>query len=645
MLFNQILRNNTIVFGVAMKKIFLALILLVCFCNLALANEPTQNKSEFFPLEDVKPGLIGTGKTIFSGNQTEEFQVEILGKFPSIVGHPGRSLIIMKLKGVQTDRTGVFAGMSGSPVFIDGKLLGAVAYAFPLSKEPIGAITPIQDMISIFENKEERVEDRGMSFQELALASQSKELNTNFTQVTASNFAQAVSSFSPVPVSAQVATSIPALAPFIGQNLMPISTPLTISGIDPNVFSYFSNYFQSLGFQPVLASGSASNGAMESHSENTLTPGKTVGVELIRGDLAIAAFGTVTWRDKDRIYAFGHPFFAPGGIGGTVLPMTEGRVITVVPSIANSFKLSASEKLVGSMMQDRATGIYGKLGVAPKLIPVKVNIATSRGKKQTYQMEVVSDSFLTPLLVQISTLNSILSTERSLGDLSINLESKIKLKSEGEISFGNSFSQGAAYFAASLYVGYPLSVLYGSGFPMDVESVEITVKASDKRANGNLVGISLDKTEVKRGEKLTLQAFARNEKGETYIEKIPVVIPNDAPLGKLNLTVGDGTVMAGLEQRVLINANPKDLKALVNSVNNLPRNDRLYIRLHYADTGAIVNNQALPSLPPSMMATLDSSRATSSYIALPFASVLTQEVPPASFLINGQQTISIKVIQ
>ncbi|MBI4850704.1 MAG: hypothetical protein HY819_02640 [Acidobacteria bacterium] len=623
-----------------MKKFIFALILMVTFSALTLASEPTQKNNDFFPLEDVKPGMKAIGKTIFAGGQTEEFEVEILGKFPSIVGHPGRSLIIMRLKSPQTDRSGVFAGMSGSPVFINGKLLGAIAYAFPLSKEPIGAITPIEDMVSIFENKEktEHGNSQGMSFQELALASQS--LKSGFLQSSSS-----FNSLSPVPIGDQAIASVPALAPFMGQSLMPIATPLSISGIDPSVFSYFANYFQPLGFQPVLASGSSSMGPMEKATEDTLTPGKTVGVELVRGDLAIAAFGTVTWRDKEKIYAFGHPFFAPGGIGGTVLPMTEGSVVTVVPSIANSFKLSKSEKLVGSMVQDRATGIYGQLGIMPKLIPIKVNVTTSRGKEQSYKMELVSDSFLTPLLVQFSTLNAILSTERSLGDLSINLESKIKLKAQSDITFGNSFSQGAAYFAASLYTGYPISVLYSSGFPIEVESVEVTVKATDKRASGTLTAISVDKSEIKRGEKLILQAFARNEKGETYTERIPVTIPSDAPLGKVNLTVGDGTVMAGLEQRVLINANPKDLKALINSVNNLPRNDRLYVRLHYSDTGAIVNNQALPSLPPSMMATLESSRSTSSYIALPIATLLTQEIPPTNFLINGQQTISIKVIQ
>lgn len=638
-----------------MKYFLLSLGLILALASFSFAEEPTKptkstepTDSPFFPLDQVKPGMKAIGRTIFQGNQTEDFEVEILGTFPSIVGHPSRSVIIMRLKSPQTDRTGVFAGMSGSPVFINGKLLGAIAYAFPLSKEPIGAITPIQDMVSIFSNPENKKTENkaeqhsGISFQELLAASTSaisspKDFNSNLAQPT--------SALPPIPIGAQAVMSVPDLSPFLGQTLMPIATPLAISGIDPTALPYFSNYFQALGFQPVLASGASSQGSLQAFSDDTLTPGKSIGVELIRGDLSAAAFGTVTWRDKDRIYAFGHPFFAPGGIGGSILPMTEAKVITVVPNISNSFKLAMSEKLVGSMTEDRATGICGQLGVNPKLIPLKINVTTSRGKKQSYQMELAEDSFLTPLLLQFSTLNAILSTERSLGDLAISLEGKVKIKNQPDITFGNSFASANSYFAAILYSGYPVSTLYSSGFAVDLDGIEIDVKAADRKANGSLIRVSIDRTEVKRGEKIIVQAFARNDKGENYTEKIPVTIPSDAPLGKLNLTVGDGNVMAGLEQRALISANPKDLPALIKAINNLPRNDRMYVKIHYTDSGAIVNNQALPSLPPSMMATLDTSRSTGGYLVLPVATVLTQEIPPASFLIGGQQTISIKVVQ
>jgi hypothetical protein len=631
-----------------MKKLFLTVFLMLIFISTSLAQEV--NKTEFFPLSEVKPGLKGVGRTIFAGDKTEEFEVEILGKYPSIVAHPTRSVIIMRLKSPQTDRSGVFSGMSGSPVFINGKLLGAIAYSFPLSKEPIGAITPIQDMLSVFSNAEQSVEERhesGISFQELVAASVNPKfnINNNFNTANSFSFNQPKMALTPLPIDTQAILSVPALSPFLGQNLMPIATPLAVSGIDPTAFQYFANYFQALGFHPVLASGASSRGPLQSSDLDTLTPGKSIGVELVRGDLSAAAFGTVTWRDKDKIYAFGHPFFAPGGIGGSTLPMSEASVVTVVPSISNSFKLGVSEKMVGAMVQDRATGIYGRLGVEAKLVSLKVNITTSRGKKQSYKMEIASDPFLTPLLVQFSTLNSIVATERSLGDLTINLEGKIKVKDQPQISFGNSFSAASSYFAAILYAGYPISTLYSSGFPVDVEEIEIDIKSNDRRASGSLLRLSVNKTEVKRGEQVLVQAFARNQKGETYIEKIPVTIPMDAPLGKLNLTIGDGTAMAVLEQRTLINANPKDLAALVKSISNLPRNDRLYVKLYYPDTGAIINNQAMPSLPPSMMATLDSDRSTGGYLALPVANVLTQEVPPASFLIGGQQTITIKIVQ
>src|SRR5262249_38469498 len=237
------------------------------------------------------------------------------------------------------------------------------------------------------------------------------------------------------------------------------------------------NYFQSMGFQPVAGlSGTSSMGPLEPAGDDTLTPGKSIAVELVRGDLALAAYGTVTWRDGNKVYAFGHPFFAPGGAGISDLPMAEAKVVTVVPSVMNSFKLATSDKMVGSIQQDRATGIYGTIGVAPKMIPLSISVTTSRGKKETYKMEVVSDSNLTPLLVQISTLGSIIGTERSLGDLTLNMDGNIQIKGQSPIKFSNSFSANSAFISAVLYASYPVAALYGSGFNFDMQGIEINIK-------------------------------------------------------------------------------------------------------------------------------------------------------------------------
>lgn len=626
-----------------MKRIVLLIALILTLTNLSLASD---RSSPYFPLEQIKPGMKAIGRTIFQGSEVEEFNVEILGVLPGLTGSPKRSVIIVRLSGPLAERTGVFAGMSGSPVYIDGKLVGAIAYSFPFSKEPIGAITPIQDTLSMFESKDsnEKREPVGRSFKDLVMASQARELN--FNMLPTSGLPTTLNQ--PISITAQSAASIPALGNFVGQNLMPIASPLAFSGIDPGSMQYFSNYFQAMGLYPIAASGVTSKGELQPSNADTLTPGKTIAVELVRGDLGLAAFGTVTWRDGDKIYAFGHPFFAPGGIGISEMPMTEGRVITVVPSINNSFKLAIGEKMVGTIIQDRATGIYGKLGAVAKMIPLKISMTTSRGIKQDYQMEMISDDTLTPLLMQIVTLGSITATERTAGELTLDMDCKFNVKGQTPITFSNSFSSLGALGAAIstvTYASYPVSVLYGSGFDFDLQSIEVNIKAMDKRATGSLSRLTLDKTELKRGEKFNLEIVARNDKGEFYSEIVPLTVPLDAPLGRLNLTVGDGSVMSNLERRILVDANPSNLAAVIRSVNNLPKNDRLYVKLYYSDTGAIVNNQAMPSLPPSMLATLESNRSTVSYQALAIATVLDKEVPPAKFLIAGQQTITIKIVE
>ena len=358
------------------------------------------------------------------------------------------------------------------------------------------------------------------------------------------------------------------------------------------------------------------------------------------------AQGTVTWRDGDKIYAFGHPFL---GIGTAEMPMSEADVVTVVPNMNNSFKLGRATHLVGTISQDRATGVYGKLGQAPKMIAATINITTSNKAVETYHYEMLSDSFLTPLLMNITMMSSIAKTERGLGDSTIELSGKINLRGQSPVLIENRFSgRSIAPAMATLSTTRPLDLLMNSGFKdFDVESIEVNIKSSDVKSVGSLDRLWIDKTEVKRGQTVELQAFARDDEGKEFVQRIPIEIPSDVPAGKLTILVGDGATMDGVEQRLIQSPllNPQSTADLVQALNKRRKNDRLYVMLLRSDDGAIINNQTLPALPPSMLATLNSTRTSGGFTPMSLAPALEIEVPPAKFVVSGQRVITIDVIR
>src|SRR4029453_3552889 len=214
------------------------------------------------------------------------------------------------------------------------------------------------------------------------------------------------------------------LVPLLGQQMMPIATPVVFSGISQESLSVFAPQLIANGLLPVSgAGGSAAITSLGKANEKTLTPGTSISVQLVRGDYSIAASGTVTFRDGDRIYAFGHPFLS---LGMADMPMTETSAVTVIANVNNSFKLSVPGQMMGAISQDRASGVFGQLGRAPKMIPVKIDLHTSRARTEKFNYEIAKDSFLTPLLLNITDFNTIISSERALGDSTIAIKGQIK---------------------------------------------------------------------------------------------------------------------------------------------------------------------------------------------------------------------------
>ena len=573
--------------------------------------------------------MRGTARTVFRGSEPEEFNVEILGVVPGAIG-PKQDLIVGRISGGGADRTSVFAGMSGSPVYVDGKLLGAISYSFPFSKEPICGITPIEQMIAIFEQKQPAktaaAEPSPISFAELA----STGWMSNFPKSPAASGL----------ISGMASNSL--LMAVAGQSFQPIGTPITFTGFSQETLNTFAPQLLQVGLIPVSSVGGAATiSPMKKADASTLVGGDSVSMQLTRGDYSLAAAGTVTLRDGDKIYAFGHPFLS---LGVSDLPMSESHVVAVIPSVANSFKLAVPDSMVGTMTQDRATGVFGKLGQAPKMIPVRMEVMTSRGQKDVVNFEVAKDDFLTPVLLNIAIYNAAISQERMLGDATFEISGQIAIKGNQPVKVDRRFSGGQAAQQAAASVVGPVAVLMKSRFDdLDITGIELKVTATDGSKTALLERMSIDRLQVRAGDVVEVQAFARTNAGKVFVQRIPVTIPADTPTGTFSITVADGKEIQ--QDSATQSFVPRDLGELVTTINKLRYSDRLYLQTFRTTNGAIIGSSEMPNLPPSVLATLNNDRTAGGIKPAVHTIVNEVALAPAEFLITGQQTLTIEVIK
>jgi hypothetical protein len=581
------------------------------------------------PIGDVREGMRGTARSVFRGTEPEEFNVEILGVVPGAVG-PKQDLIIGRLSGGPADRTGVFAGMSGSPVYVNGKLVGAISYSFPFSKEPICGITPIEQMISIFEQKRPQktaaAEPRSFSFGEIVSS------NTGDLSGYAVRDSAVISGTSPSSMLMAVA----------GQTFRPIATPITFSGFSQATLDRFSPQLLQAGLLPVAATGGSSPiTPMKKAGPDTLVGGRSVSMHLARGDYGMAASGTVTMRDGEKVYAFGHPFL---GLGSSDLAMSESRVVTVVPSMHNSFKLAVADSLVGSMTQDRATGVFGTLGTSPRMIPVKLTITTSRGQEQPLKFEIAQDETLTPLLLNITMYNSLIAQERTMGQSTIVLTGEIKVKNSAPVKLQRRFAGTQAFQIAALSVSSPVNMLLRGKFDdLNLDGIDLELKVEEGSNTASLDRLAIDRTQVRAGQTIEVQAFARTNSGTLFVHRIPFKIDDDVPAGVYSITVGDGNSIQ--KNEAIQQFVPKDLGELIDTINKVRLPDRLYVKMYRTTPGVIVGTSEMPNLPPSVLATLNSDRIAGGVRPSVQTVVKVSDVPPAKFIISGEQTLTFEVIK
>ncbi len=595
---------------------------------------PAQS-TRFMPVDEVRPGMKGIGKTVFQGTKIEQFDVELLGVLKNFA--PKQDMILARLSGGPLARTGVIAGMSGSPVYIDGKLLGAVAFSFPFSTEPIAGIQPIHQMLDLLDGKNAGpVPIRPASSGSLPPAESPAAFIYSQYQKLASGtplhqlmLPQSLLSASPFGTAAS-------------PSLTRIETPLFVSGASQAALQQFGPVFSAFGFMPVQGGGGGSAAGLAA-TPAKIEPGSSIDIELIRGDLSWSANGTVTHVEGNKIYAFGHPNLTAGP---TDVPMSAGYVISLLPNIQNSFKLAVPLDVVGSFQQDRSTGIAGTIGAKSKMIPVTLSMKSSLNSTNKYKFEVASDRFLTPPLMNFIVFNAITASERALGEMTLYVSGQIHLKNQESVNIGNVFSSdmnGPAM--ASIAAVSPLQYLLMAGYDgVEINNIDLEITAMDRKTNAQLERISVNKPEAAPGETVTLTAYLRTTQGDTVIEQYPVQIPAGLPSGQVQLIVGDGTTVTGIDIRRGPSGVPTGLKQVINELNKLRKNDRLYIKVVSSEPGVVIGGEEFPSLPPSMAAVINTDRSSSRNVSgTPNSTVREYELPQSKYVIQGQRSLNLVV--
>ncbi len=609
-----------------------AVLLLAGFASIVSAQT-----SQFMPVDEVRAGMKGIGKTVFQGTKVEEFNVELLGVLKNFA--PKQDMILARLSGGPLARTGVIAGMSGSPVYIDGKLLGAVAFSFPFATEPIAGIQPIQQMLNLLDQKGAGpVQPRRASSGGFPAESPTAFVYNQFRKLEAGTplyqlmLPPSLLSSSPFGTSASGPT--PSLAR--------IETPLFVSGASQAALQQFAPFFSAFGFTPVQGGGSGSAANMPVTS-NKIEPGSSINVELIRGDLSWSANGTVTYVDGNKIYAFGHPNLTAGP---TDVPMSAGYVISLLPNLQNSFKLAVPLNVIGAFQQDRSTGIAGTMGSTAKMIPVNVSVKSSLNATNQYKFEVASDRFLTAPLMNFVVFNAITASERALGEMTLYVSGQIHLKDQESVNIGNVFSSdmnGPAM--ASIAAVSPLQYLLMSGYDgVEIDKIDLDITSLDRKTNAQLERVSVNKAEVAPGETVTLTASLRTTTGETVIEQYPVQIPAGLSAGPVQLVVGDGTTVTNIDIRRGPPGVPAGLKQVISELNKLRKNDRLYIKVVTFQPGLVIGGEEFPSLPPGMAAVMNTDRASSRSVSgMSNSTVREYELPQSKYVIQGQRSLNLTV--
>jgi hypothetical protein len=595
-----------------MRRAILALVVLFFLLSFA-SQAQTPKPVETIPISQIHAGMRGVAYTVFQGTKPESMDVEVLGVLTNSNGPKG-DVILIRLGGAKAEYTGVVAGMSGSPVYLNGKLAGAVAFRIgEFSKEPIAGVTPIAEMLEI------SALDRNPASAPIEATSVAHSPNKTASPGVASPLSQS-SSFT--------------------NYLKPIESPLVFDGFSEDTVQRFASQFAAAGIVPVMGAGSVSNAKQPEPME----PGSAVSAVLVRGDMNIAATCTVTYMDAQHLLACGHPLMQFGMVD---LPMTKATVLATLPSPLNAFKIVNATETVGAFVQDRHNGILGEFGKKPEMIPVTLTIHGESADKE-FHYEVLNNARLSPVAVMATVFNALHGVNEYGEETTYRMSGKISVDGYPAVTMQNMFAAvdggqpGAMLAAVSL--GERFSRIFDNPYSVPaIHGVQLDYNIVRERRWARLESARTDITEARPGDDITIEAMLRPYRGEGVVQHIPIHIPTSTSKGPLRILVSDGDTLDHFRRGSSLLGRKLDLAATIAFLNKEHVNNRVYVSLLEADPEAMIADKVMPTLPLSIMNVMDGMRGTQDMVVSSESSVNEAATAPLDYVVAGAQVLTINI--
>ena len=581
--------------------------------------------TKFFPLSEIRRGQQGVAYTVFEGTKPEPMGVEILGVLHNAIG-PRLDMILARLEGPKADYTGVVAGMSGSPVYIDGRLVGALAYRIgQFSKEPIAGITPISAMLGV-------TEQSGPPGTEIANASLER------TAGGAGSSGVAVASSAALGVMGQTTGLANGL-------IEPMDTPLVFSGFNSAALQMWKEHAPA-GLMPVEGIGGSESDEKQS---GPLVPGSAVSAVLVRGDLDIAATCTVTYVDPKRMLACGHPITQFGPVS---MPMTKADVVATLASPLDSFKIINTTETIGSITEDRESAIMGVFGKPARMIPVTLRVtdgaAATRAAvdPEVLHFEVIDQPLITPMAVMVAVYQGLMEENAYSAETTYRVQGAVKLGGYPTVKLNSLVAPTDALPAnlqAALELGERFTRLYDNAARRTpIESVDLEVAAIPRRLTAEIESAHTNRIEVHPGDTVTVEATVLPWHGEPRNVRVPVKLPPNLPEGPVRLLVSDGGTLDRLLHPAQFNAQPLDVAATIAQLNSAHPSDQLYVTLLAPEPQAAVDGETLTAIPLSLANALEPMKENKG-MALNGESAVPMAALPMDAVVSGQQVVTLQV--